>query len=181
MELYQTAATGDNIIWLNFTNAVYCYDEHCASYACEKPTTHCRMQHAALSPPNIQRLCSNPPEIQTCFVSGAVFANPFESTHLNSFIKLQSQWLVILRYIFEGNRGAWTDPNLKPGIYVFTFKCKTNKWMTIFPWCILFFCQIGCMNALLLRLWIYGLWADNISVPFGLHFCSWDWSPFIFQ
>ena len=43
----------------------------------------------------------------------------------------------------------------------------------------LFFCQIGCMNALLLRLWIYGsradkivlmnIWCGSTSVQFDLH------------
>ena len=54
MRLYQTAATGDDILWLNFIYAVYWSDEYCDSYGCEKLTTHCRRQRAALSPPNIQ-------------------------------------------------------------------------------------------------------------------------------
>ena len=70
--LHQTAATGDDITWLNFMKyAVYWYDEFCDSYGCEKLTTHCGMQRAALSSPNIQKPCSSPPETQTCFVRSA--------------------------------------------------------------------------------------------------------------
>ena len=59
----------------------------CDSYGCDKLTTHCTKQRAALGSPNIQRNSSHPAETQTCFVSSAVLANLFESTHLYNLIK----------------------------------------------------------------------------------------------
>ena len=58
----------------------------CDSYGCDKLTTHCTKQRAALGSPNIQRNSSHPAETQTCFVSSAVLANLFESTHLYNLI-----------------------------------------------------------------------------------------------
>ena len=57
----------NGIIWPTFIYAVFWYDEYCDSDGCEvlwKLTTHCRMKRAALSPPNIQRPCSSPPETE---------------------------------------------------------------------------------------------------------------------
>ena len=145
-------------MWLNLIYAVYWWcDEYCNSYGCEKLTTHCAMQRAALGSPNIQRPCSNSSEAQTCFVSSAVFANLFESTGLISFNWKTLKPMACTALVnLEDKPRAWTDPNLKPGRFSLSNVIKTNKWITMFPWCILFFWQIRCMNALLLRLWVYG-------------------------
>ena len=110
---------------------------------------------------------------------------------LNLILKpLKRQWLPLLRYTFEGKPSAWTDPNLQPGRFSLSIGKQTSEWRLSHG---------ASSSSARLDVWMHyccvygfvGLWADNIalmniscgstSVPFGLHVCSWDWSPFIFQ
>ena len=121
------------------------WQHHAIPMVAELTKKNCGMQCAVLSSPNIQRLCSSPSEIQTCFI-GRRLLNSLSSCFCN--FTTNYQWFVLLRCIFEAKHSAWKDPSSRPGRSSL-FKIKqTSEWR-------IFFYQIGCMSVSLLRLWIY--------------------------
>jgi hypothetical protein len=158
MRLYQTAATGDNIMWLNFIYAVCWSDEHCdILWFLWLWKTDNSLLNSACSPEraqyyNIQKPCSNPPGTKTCFVRSTVLASIFQSTQ--SHLKTLRPVACTASVYFEGKPSAWTDPNLKLGRFSLSHGKQTSEWRLSHgaPSS----CQIGCMNALLLRLLVYG-------------------------